>query len=88
MLRKINMKNDSKYSLMYRDGSSVLSNSNISNPSGKTFTGISGSSLQKDSFKFSGDSDIKSDVDSNSNNSSKSNNKNYTIKMRGLTPGK
>ena len=74
--------------ILFLSISDLLSNSNISNPSGKTFTGISGSSLQKDSFKFSGDSDIKSDVDSNSNNSSKSNNKNYTIKMRGLTPGK
>ena len=33
MLRKINMKNDSKYSLMYRDGSSILSNSIINNNS-------------------------------------------------------
>ncbi len=70
------MKND-KFSLMYREGSSILSNSNLT--SGRVFTGTSNNvNYQKDMFKILGDVDSNSskvDTD-NSTTSSKINKKN------------
>jgi len=70
------MKND-KFSLMYREGSSILSNSNLT--SGRVFTGTSNNNnYQKDMFKILGDVDSNSSKveTDNSTTSSKINKKN------------
>ena len=75
-LRKLNMKND-KFSLMYREGSSILSNSNLT--SRRVFTGTSNNNnYQKDMFKILGDVDSNSSKveTDNSTTSSKINKKN------------
>ena len=77
-LGKLNMKND-KFSLMYREGSSILNNSNLT--SGRVFTGAgnNNSNYQKDMFKILGDVDLNStkvDTDNNSIVSSKVSKKN------------
>ena len=73
-LRKLNLKNDSKFSLMFRDGStSLLSNSNFSslNPSGRN------NNYQSQMFKILGDIDSSgSKVDTEASTNSKGNKKN------------
>ena len=73
-LRKLNLKNDSKFSLLYRDTSaSLLSNSNFSsiNPSGRN------NNYQNQMFKILDDVDsTESKLDTESSVNSKGNKKN------------